>query len=276
VKLTRRNFLKLAGAAGAGALLGLKPLPASAPTLAQAPARATLRLLGLARSISVRAFAQAAASINLSVQITSVEDGKAVAEGMDGYDLAITPAHTLTGLIQRGLVREFEPMPAPALPQRAYDPLNAFSLPAGRGAVGILSRGLTPPASWAEFFALARTEPAYLPPAESFRAALKSLGHSINTRDAVARAQAKSLISTLRVQSHPLNQSSIALGHFLDGWTFTLPAEGAELWEDCFCIPSTSPHPGLAQTFIQAAVTAEPLAPLPEWPLEPLSPFAPA
>ncbi len=197
---------------------------------------------------------------------------------MDGYDLVITPAHALTDLIRRGLVREFESLPALVIPQRAYDPLNAFSLPAGRGAVGILSRGLTPPASWAEFFALARTESAYLPPAESFRAALKSLGHSINTRDAVARAQAKSLISTLRVQSHPLNQATLALGHPLDGWTFTLPTEGAELWEDCFCIPATSPHPDLAQAFIQAVVAAEPLAPLPAsaWPLEPLSPFAPA
>ncbi len=275
MKLTRRNFLKLAGAAGAGALLGLKPPPASTPTLTQAPARATLRLIGLTRSVSAKAFARAAASISLSVQITDVEGGKAVADGMGGYDLAITPAHILTDLIRRGLVRELDPLPARAIPQRAYDPLNAFSLPAGRGAVGILSRGMTPPASWAEFFALARTEPAYLPPAESFRAALKSLGHSINTRDAVARAQAKSLVSTLRVQSYSLNQSSIALGHFLDGWTFTLPAEGAELWEDCFCIPATSPHPDLAQAFIEAA-TAEPLVSLPEWPLEPLSPFAPA
>jgi spermidine/putrescine-binding protein len=272
VKLSRRNFLKLAGAASAGALLGLKPPPASAPTLAQAPARATLRLLGLARSISAGVFAQAAASINLSLQITSVEDGKAVAEGMDGYDFAITPAHALTDLIRRGLVREFEPLPALATPQRAYDPLNAFSLLANRGAIGILSRGLVPPASWAEFFALARTEPAYLPPAESFRAALKSLGHSINTRDALARAQAKSLISNL--PSHPLNQSTLTLGHPLDGWTFTLPAEGAELWEDCFCIPAASPHPDLAQAFIEAA--AEPLVSLPEWPLEPFSPFAPA
>lgn len=274
MKLTRRNFLKLAGAAGAGVLLGLKPSLASAPTLA--PAGTTLRLLGLTRAISVKAFTRAAASTSLAVQISNAQDAKAVVEGMDGYDLAITPAHALTDLIRRGLVREFEPLPALAFPQRAYDPLNAFSLPAGRGAIGILSRGLKPPASWAEFFALARTERAYLPPAESFRAALKSLGHSINTRDAVARAQAKSLISTLRVQSHPLDQSNIALGHFLDGWEFTLPAEGAELWEDCFCIPATSPHPDLAQAFIEAAATAEPLVSLPEWPLEPLSPFAPA
>ncbi|HLF03221.1 MAG TPA: twin-arginine translocation signal domain-containing protein, partial [Anaerolineales bacterium] len=213
MKLTRRNFLKLAGAAGAGALLGLKPLPASVPTLSQSPARAMLRLLGLTRSISVKAFARAATPISLSVQITSVEGGKAVAEGMDGYDLVITPAHILTDLIRRGQVREFEPLPALAalaIPQRAYDPLNAFSLPAGRGVVGMLSRGLTPPASWAEFFTLARTEPAYLPPAESFRAALKSLGQSINTRNAVARAQAKALISNL--PSVSFSEARLAIG----------------------------------------------------------------
>ncbi len=278
MKLSRRNFLKLAGAAGAGALLGLKPLPASAPTLSQAPARATLRLLGLTRSISAKAFTQAAASTGLAVQISNAQDSKAVVEGMDGCDLVITPAHALTDLIRRGLVREFAPIPVPALPQRAYDPLNAFSLPVGRGAIGILSRGVTPPLSWAEFFTLARTEPTYLPPAESFRAALKSLGYSINTRDAAARAQAKSLISNL--PSISFSEARLAIGPMLPDkseWSFNLPAEGAELWEDCFCIPAASPHPDLAQAFIQAAIAAEPLTHLPAsaWPLEPLSPFAP-
>ena len=198
---------------------------------------------------------------------------------MEGCDLVIVPAHALTDLIRRGLVREFEPLPALALPQRPYDPLNAFSLPAGRGAVGILSRGLAPPASWADFFTLARTEPVYLPLADSFRAALKSLGHSINTRDAAARAQAKALIFNL--PSISFSEARLAIGPTLwdkSEWNFTLPAEGAELWEDCFCIPATSPHSDLAQAFIQAVVAAEPLPPLPvsAWPLEPLSPFAPA
>ncbi|MBI3242534.1 MAG: twin-arginine translocation signal domain-containing protein [Chloroflexi bacterium] len=279
MKLSRRNFLKLAGAAGAGALLGLKPPPAAAPTQIQTPARALRLSVGLAHTIPFQALAQAAEATGLALRLGPYA-GKTVAEAIDGYDLAVVPAHILTGLIQRGLVRELEPVPAPALPQRAYDPLNAFSLPANRGVIGILSRGITPPASWTEFFALARTEPVHLPPADSFRAALKSLGHSINTRDALARAQAKSLISTLRVQSTSLEQAALAVGHSLNtaGWTFTLPAEGAELWEDCFCIPTTSPRPDLAQAFIEAAVAAESLPPLPasESPLEPLSPFAPA
>jgi spermidine/putrescine-binding protein len=159
--------------------------------------------------------------------------------------------------------------------QRLYDPFNTFSLPAARGAIGINARGAPLPTSWAEFFELARTELTHLPPAKSLNAALKSLGHSINTRNTFARADAQSLVSNL--QSHPLEHTTLALSHPLgDGWTFTLPAEGAESWEDCFCIPTDSPHPDLAHAFIQFALAAQPLAPLPPGSLEPLSPFASA
>jgi len=261
VTLTRRNFLKLAGLGGAGLVLGLRETARPAPTL---------RLLAPARSLSPATFAGFTAVSGVGVQLfygTPAIDTR-------NYDLVVAPVPELIRLLGRGWVRELGPMDSPPpLEQRVYDPLNTFSLPAARGAIGINTRGVIPPASWAEFFALARTEPVHLPPAETFRAALKSLGHSINTRNTFTRADAQSLVSGL--QSSPLERVVLALSHSLgDGWTFTLPIEGAESWEDCFCIPTGSPHPGLAHTFIQFALAAQPLAPLPWGALEPLSPFA--
>jgi len=229
----------------------------------------TLRLLAPARSLSPATLTGFTAATGVGVQLVH---GPPAIDGRN-YDLVVSPVPELIRLIERGLVRELGPMDSPPpLEQRLYDPLNTFSLPAARGAIGINARGVTSPTSWAEFFELARTEPAHLPPAESLNAALKSLGHSINTRNAFARADAQSLVSNL--QSSPLEDATLAISHPLgNGWTFTLPAEGAESWEDCFCIPTGSPHPDLAHAFIQFALIAQLLAPLPQGALEPLSPY---
>jgi len=258
VTFSRRNFLKLTGLAGAGTLLGLKP------------AGDSLRILSADRSLSA---ATLSAFTDLTGASVAVAPPSFPGDAAD-CDLAIIPSHALTALIQRGEIRELSPISIPfPFEQRAYDPFNIFSLPAARGVVGINSRNAPPPVSWAEFFERARTEPAHLPPHQTFRAALKSLGHSINTRASVARAQARALVSEL--ESVPLARARIALGESRPGWEFTLPAEGAELWEDCFCVPVSAPHPELARAFIQFALSAQPLAPLPPLPLEPLSPFAP-
>lgn len=268
MKYTRRDFLKLAGIGGAGWLLGLRHRRG---TGARRASTDSIRILALSRALDSTLLSAFTDSTGVAVKRDLPPSGVAAADQISGYDLAVVPARALTALIQRGLVRELEPMPLPPLEQRAYDPLNAFSLPAARGAIGINSRGVISPASWAELFALARVVPAYLPSAETFNAALKALGHSINTRDTHAREQARALVAT--VPSVPLDRSSLAIGHPLSDWTFHVPSEGAELWEDCFCIPADSFHPQLAHTFIQFALPARPLAPLPQAPLEPHSPF---
>ncbi len=276
MKYTRRDFLKLAGAGGAGLLLGLRHRRgAGAGTARELHARPaptdSIRILAPSRALDSTLISAFIDATGVAVERDLPQSGVAAADQISGYDLAVVPARSLTVLIQRGLVRELEPMPLPPLEQRAYDPLNSFSLPAAHGAIGINSRGVEPPASWAELFALARTVPAYLPPAESFNAALKALGHSINTRDTCAREQARALVAT--VPSVPLDRSSLAIGHPLSDWTFSVPTEGAELWEDCFCIPADSFHPQRAHMFIQFALAARPLAPLPQVPLEPHSSF---
>ncbi len=274
MKYTRRDFLKLAGAGGAGWLLGWRHRRGTRARV-RAGARPSptdsIRILALSRALDSTLLSTFTDATGVAVERDLPPSGVAAADQISGYDLAVLPARALTVLIQRGLVRELEPMPLPPMPQRAYDPLNAFSLPAARGAIGINSRGITPPDSWAELFQLARTVPAHLPPAETFNAALKALGHSINTRDTRAREQARALIAI--VPSVSLDRSSLAIGHSLSDWTFNVPTEGAELWEDCFCIPDDSFHPQLAHTFIRFALAARPLAPLPQVPLEPHSPF---
>ena len=267
---TRRDFLKLAGAGGAAWLLGwrhregaaVRPLPTD-----------SIRILAPARALDSTLLSAFTHSTGVAVERDLPPTGVATGDQISGYDLAVVPARALTVLIRRGLVRELEPMPPPPLPQRPYDPLNAFSAPAARGAIGINSRGVLPPASWAELFAFARSLPSHLPPAESFNAALQALGNSINTRDTHAREQARALVAA--APSVSLHRSSLAVGHPLSGWTFHVPAEGAELWEDCFCIPADSFQPQPAHTFIQFALAARPPATLPQVPLEPHSPFAP-
>lgn len=285
---TRRNFLKLLGLGGAGWALGLRSgadtrpastLRSGAGTRPASTLRSgagtrpapTLRLLAAERSVLSPAIAEFTNATGAAVELDLASGG-----GIAGYDLAIIPAHNLARLIGRGLVRELDPAPLVfPLEQRAYDPLNAFTLPAARGVIGVNSRGVTPPASWAEFFDLARTTPAYLPPAETFNAALKSLGRSINTRDSAARARAQALVSSL--DSVPLTQARLAVGAPRPGWALMLPAEGVELWEDCFCVPADSAQPGLAHEFIRVSLAVCPptAVAVTDALFEMLSPFAP-
>jgi spermidine/putrescine-binding protein len=134
--------------------------------------------------------------------------------------------------------------------------------------------GFRPPHSWAEFFALARVTPTYAPRAEAFGAALKMIGESVNTRDAMARTAARELVSGLNSVS--LIDARMAVSAHRPGWEFAIPREGAELWEDGFCLPADSTQPDLAREFIRFALDAQPLTAFPEnIPLEPRSPFAP-
>ncbi len=272
--LSRRRFIKLVGLGGAGLALGLQSRPAMP---------APLRLLAAPRSIASTTLTAFTASTGAPVALSGADFAQHARRGrvsgeenapLAEYDLVTVPAHTLFSFIRRGLVRELGPISTPLpLEQRAYDPLNTFSLPAARGVIGVNARGIAPPTSWAEFFALARTEPAHLPEGEAFRAALKRLGHSINTRNAAARNDARTLLAEL--SSASLSAARLTIGAPQPGWAFALPAEGAELWEDCFCIPNESAQPDLARTFIHFALAAQPLASLPDIPLEPRSSFAP-
>lgn len=262
MQFSRRAFLKLAGLAGAGAAFGAKWSGTSPAT--------SLRLLTTARAFS----ASLAASFmqHSGVALTVVVADSPTSLG--NADLAIVPAHALTHFIQRGEVTRLGASSNQSLPQRAYDPFNTFSLVAAHGLIGINARNLQAPGSWQAFFEAAKTQPTHLPYSESFGAALKAQGQSINTRDYLARKAAKDTLANLASSS--LEQATLSIGAPLEGWNFIAPAEGAEQWEDCFCLPATSAQPDLARTFVAYYTARQPLAALPaNVPLELRSPFAP-
>ncbi len=268
---SRRDFLRLIGLGGAGALFGLRLWERVAPAMSEQVAPATLRLLTTSRVMRSPVITAFTDSTGFGVDLTVADEPDSLA----GFDLAIVPTHTLTRLIQRGAVRELDSLPLPfELEQRAYDPFNVFSRRAGWGAVGINARGVKPPESWAKFFEAAQLMPTHLPPADSFHAALKMMGESINTRNTVVRSKARELVNGL--VSAPLLEAQLAAGARRAGWEFAVPGEGAERWEDCFCVPVGSRRPDLAHKFIRFAIDAQPITPLPDAPLEPRSPFAPA
>lgn len=245
--LSRRDFLRLAGLSSLGLLAGLRLLRGSA---------VGLRVLAVERLVNNAAFAAFTSATGIPVKLNLA--ARFAAADYGGCDLLVVPAHALTFLIQRGLVRELPALPSVQTEQRPYDPLNAFSVLAARAVIGANSRGGPPPGSWAEFFAAARVAPSCLPPRETFNAALKSLGHSINTRDEYARRLAQSMVDELR--SIPLGGAQLAIGPRLPGWSFTVPREGAELREDCYCLPLSAPRIDLATAFLKFAAAAPPPA----------------
>lgn len=264
MSLSRRAFLRLAALGAASLAVTGKPSQIHLPTFNPNPLR--LRTTGRPKLEAVIAAFTQATGRTVEVSETDTLD-------FVGVDLAIVPAHALTHLIAAGAVQRLEGVPSSET-QRPYDPANTFSLIAGRGAIGINARGVNVPTTWGDFFERAATTPSHLPSAQIFYAALKHLGGSVNTRNWAAHVQARALVSGLT--SVPLAQAQLALGPQLAGWQFVIPEAGAELWEDCYCLPVTSAQPALAQTFLQlASQQALPMLPV-GVPLEPRSPFAPA
>ncbi len=244
------------------------------------PIRA-LRILAPSRSLAALPIRAFELQMDVKIVVETLHASRTSLQNnvpFSNNDLAIVPSHIFTNLIRSNLIRELN-LQSPITnyqllitPQRTYDPVNTFSLLASRGIIGINARNITPPLTWKEFFALARTVPTYLPALESYNAAIKSLGESINTRNIYIREQAQTLISNL--QSFPLHQAQLAIAPPLDGWSFVIPREGVELWEDSYCIPVDSSQSDLAQQFIEFALSKQKLESLPAIKVEMLSAFA--
>jgi hypothetical protein len=256
--------MQWAGLAGAGLALGFKP---AIPAITSG----SLRILTTARAFSASVADEFTRQTGAALTIVLTDNPISLAEA----DLAIVPSYSLTRFIQYSQVGQLGSGDSPvSFEQRAYDPFNAFSLSAAHGLIGINARVTQPPGSWGEFFTRAQTQPTHLPPADSFAAALKRHGHSINTRDTVDRNTARATLAP--ITSVPLEQATLAIGAPLEGWQFAVPSEGAERWEDCFCLPSHSAQPELARAFIAFSLQHQSLMPLPSHvPLEMRSPFAP-
>ncbi len=252
MRFTRRDFLKLTGLGGATLILPLRVPPPIRVLRILAPSRtlATLPIRIFEREMNVKVVVETLRATSLQNKQTSK-----VFETFEvlNFDLAIVPSHTITHLIRNNLIRELNlQSPITNYQQRPYDPFNTFSVLASRGVIGINARNIQPPQTWTDFFTLAQHTRTYLPSFESLNAALKSFGESINTRNTHIREKAQSLI--LNLPSSPLDQAQLAIAPPLEGWNFVAPHEGAEMWEDSFCIPRSSMQVELAQKFIEFAV----------------------
>lgn len=259
MKITRRNFIKWASLAAVGAALGLQP-----------KSRGGVQLLALHRSVPLAAIAQFTAQTGIPVHIRYAQSHTIAAQLSQGFDLGIVPSYALLPLIQAGAVRQL-PSRATGDLQRAYDPQGVFSRLAARGVIGINALGMVVN-SWREAFLAARLVRAHLPPLESINAARFALGQSINSTDSYQQHQARATLDGLR--SFPLAGAQLAIGHELDGWTFSLPAEGVEVWEDCFCLPTNATQPAEAYALMEFLARPTTLPPVPPLRHEPLSPFA--
>jgi spermidine/putrescine transport system substrate-binding protein len=161
-----------------------------------------------------------------------------------------------------------------------YDPGRTHSAPYFWGTIGIGYRiSAAAPTSWGDLFE-ADTHAgriAWLNSLDTIQAALKYLGHSINTMDPAeidaaaelliaAKPNVKAIVPDTGQDLLIAGEVDVALeynGDILqvmeedDDLSYVLPAEGGILWEDDMCIPRGGPNPDNAHAFIDFILEGE-------------------
>lgn len=207
------------------------------------------------------------------------------------FDLIAPTDYMVRRLIAEGLLLKLDPAQLPNLRNvqaafrtgRAYDPLGEYSVTKNWGTTGIIYRPdvvAEPPASWADFWALAQQHSGRAVVMEAqdevIGAALKLLGYSLNETDPGRLAEAERKMLELRPH---VGVSSEYFSMFRDGrvvlglgWNgdafvirheyetpvnYVIPNEGALLWEDNWCLPAMALHPRNAHAFINYVLQPE-------------------
>jgi spermidine/putrescine transport system substrate-binding protein len=208
--------------------------------------------------------------------------------GAGGYDVAVPSDYMVSILAHQGLLARLDPARIPnsrLLEERfrrlAFDPENRHSIPYLWGAVGIGYDSAaipTPPESWAVLW-----DPQFKgrismlnDQREVLGAALRSLGHSLNTKDPAIVEQAKRrllaqkpLVKTYTSENYDqlLASGEVVLAH---GWggavarammerpsiRFVVPKEGGTIWSDCLVVLQGSRNKELAMRFINYLLEA--------------------
>jgi spermidine/putrescine transport system permease protein len=226
--------------------------------------------------------------VNLDLYDTNEAMLAKVQSGNVDYDILCPSNYPIQVLIAQGMLRPLDLSALPHLPNvdpmfldRSYDPGNRFSVPYFWGTAGIAYRRskVGTVDSWAAMW-----DPRYrrrilmLDDArETFGAALKRLGASLNTTDPALLARAQALL----LQQKPLvraynssNYEDVLLSGdvwLAQGWNgqfaraieqdpdieYVIPKEGSSLFLDSLVIPVGAPHPELAHAFIDFTLEAE-------------------
>ncbi|MBP7279066.1 MAG: spermidine/putrescine ABC transporter substrate-binding protein [Tissierellia bacterium] len=212
-----------------------------------------------------------------------------VKSGASKYDLIISSEYMIERMINEKLVNKlnFDNIPnykyiGEDFKNHVYDPDNEYSVPYFWGTLGILYNKKTVDASsdsWAMLWDENHAQKIIMMDSQrdSFAAALKLLGYSINTVDEGELDEAKELL---------IKQRPLVMAYITDGspaimvteeadmalvWSgeavaamsenenldFVIPKEGSNIWIDAMVIPSTTQNQELAEKFINFLCSTE-------------------
>ena len=212
-----------------------------------------------------------------------------VKSGASKYDLIISTEYMIERMISENLVNKlnFDNIPnykyiSEDFKNHVYDPNNEYSVPYFWGTLGILYNKTTVDASsdsWAMLWDEDHAQRIIMMDSQrdSFAAALKLLGYSMNTVDERELDEAKALL---------IEQKPLVMAYITDGspaimvneeadmalvWSgeavaamsenenldFVIPKEGSNIWIDAMVIPSTTENQELAEKFINFLCTTE-------------------
>ncbi|MDD3750657.1 MAG: spermidine/putrescine ABC transporter substrate-binding protein, partial [Tissierellia bacterium] len=205
-----------------------------------------------------------------------------VKSGASKYDLIISSEYMIERMINENLVNKlnFDNIPnykyiGEDFKNHVYDPTNEYSVPYFWGTLGILYNKTTVDASsvsWAMLWDETHAQRIIMMDSQrdSFAAALKLLGYSLNTVDENELDEAKALL----IEQRPLvmayitdgspdiminEEADMALvwsGEAVSAMTenenldFVIPKEGSNIWIDAMIIPSTTEKQELAEKLI--------------------------
>jgi spermidine/putrescine transport system permease protein len=226
--------------------------------------------------------------VNLDLYDTNEALLAKVQAGNVDYDVLCPSNYSIQILLAQGLLRPLDHSRLPhltnldpAFVDRPHDPGNRYSVPYFWGTAGIAYRKsrVGTVDSWAALW-----DPRYrgrilmLDDArETFGAALKRLGKSLNTTDPATLAEAQRLLAEQKPLVRAYNSSNfedvLLSGDvwLAQGWNgqfarameqdpdiaYVIPKEGSSLFLDSLVIPAGAPHPELAHAFLDFVLEAE-------------------
>ena len=209
--------------------------------------------------------------------------------GASNYDLIISSEYMIERMISEGMVNKlnFDNIPnykfiGEDFKNQPYDPDNEYAVPYFWGTLGILYNKNTVDASsdsWAILWDENHSKRIIMMDSQrdSFGAALKLLGYSMNTVNEKELDEAKELL---------LKQKPLVMAYITDGapdimvneeadmalvWSgeavaamaenenldFVIPKEGSNIWIDAMFVPSTTKNQPLAEKFIDFLCSKE-------------------
>lgn len=202
--------------------------------------------------------------------------------GASSYDLIISSEYMIERMINEGMVNKlnFDNIPNykyidETFKNQPYDPNNEYAVPYFWGTLGILYNKTTVDASsdsWEMLWDERHSQKIIMMDSQrdSFAAALKLLGYSMNTVNEKELDEAKALL---------IKQRPLVMAYITDGapdimineeadmalvWSgeavsamaenenldFVIPKEGSNIWIDAMFVPSTTKNQDLAEKFI--------------------------